>query len=73
MTNEANGPSLLRMIGCMAICVSVIWALQILAFGEAGGVLTRLSWVLGAAAIAGAGAGLIFVASTLPGAQRAEA
>ncbi len=73
MTNEANGPSLLRMIGFMAICVGAVWALQILAFGEAGGVLTRLTWVLGAAAIAGAGSGLIFVASTLPGARRAEA
>ena len=73
MTNEANGPGLLRMIGFMAICVGAVWALQILAFGETGGVLTKLSWVLGAAAIAGAGAGLIFVASTLPEAQRAEA
>ena len=73
MTNEANGPSLLRMIGFMAICVGAVWALQIFAFGEAGSVLTRLTWMLGAASIAGAGAGLIFASSSLPEAQNAEA
>lgn len=73
MTNEANGPSLLRMIGFMAICVGAIWALQILAFGESGATLVRMSWVLGAASIAGAGAGLIFAASSLPQAQGAKA
>ena len=73
MTNEANGPSLLRMIGFMAICVGAIWALQILAFGEAGSVLMRLTWVLGAASIAGAGAGLIFASSSLTEAQVAKA
>lgn len=73
MTNEANGPSLLRMIGVMAICVGAIWALQILAFGESGATLVRMSWVLGAASIAGGGAGLIFAASSLPEAQGAKA
>ena len=72
MTNEANGPSLLRMIGFMAICVGVVWALQILAFGDAGAI-SRMSWILGAASIAGAGAGLIFASSTLPQAQQANA
>ena len=71
MTNEVNGSSLLRMIGFMAICVGAVWALQILAFGENGNIVARLSWVLGAASIAGAGAGLIFAASTLPQAQGA--
>ena len=66
MTNEPNGLSLLRLIGFMAICVGAVWALQILAFGDAGAVVSRLTWVLGAASIAGAGAGLIFAASSLP-------
>ncbi len=73
MTNEANGPSLLRMIGFMAICVGAVWALQILAFGESGATLMRMTWVLGAASIAGAGVGLIFAASSLPEAQGAKA
>lgn len=73
MINEASGPSLLRMIGFMAICVGAVWALQILAFGEPGTVLVRMSWVLGAASIAGAGAGLIFAASSLPQGQAAKA
>lgn len=70
MTNELNGSSLLRMIGFMAICVGVVWAMQILAFGDAGAAIARLSWVLGASAIAGAGAGLIFAAAQLPPASR---
>ena len=73
MTNEANGPSLLRMIGFMAICVGAVWALQILAFGESGATLMRMTWVLGAASIAGAGVGLIFAASSLPEVQSAKA
>lgn len=72
MTNEANGQSLLRMVGFMSICVGVLWALQILAFGETGA-LSRLTWVLGAASIAGAGVGLIIAASTLPQARGAGA
>lgn len=72
MTNEANGPSLLRMIGVMAICVGAVWALQILAFGEGAAVLSRLTWVLGAASIAGAGAGLIYASSMLPETQEAR-
>ena len=65
MTNELNGAGLLRLIGVMAIGVSAIWLLQILAFGEGSASLSRLTWILGAATIAGAGAGLIFVSSGL--------
>ena len=63
MTIETNGPSLLRMIGVMAIGVAALWALQILAFGEAGSAFSRLTWVVAAASIAGAGAGLVSVSS----------
>lgn len=66
MTNEMNGAGLLRMIGVMAICVSAVWILQILAFGEGSAALSRMTWILGAATIAGAGAGLVFVSSSLP-------
>ncbi len=72
MTDESNSSSLLRMIGFMAICVGAIWALQILAFGDGEEVMTRLTWVLAAASVAGAGAGLVFAASTLPDAQGAR-
>lgn len=72
MAHEMNGAGLLRMIGFMAICVSVVWALQILVFGDAGAALARLSWVLGAAMIAGAGAGLVFASGNL-GEAAAEA
>ena len=61
MTIEANCPSLLRMIGVFAIVVAAVWSLQILAFGEAGSAFSRLTWVVAAASIAGAGAGLVFV------------
>ena len=73
MTIETNDPSLLRMIGVMAIGVAAAWALQILAFGEAGSAFSRLTWVVMAASIAGAGAGLVFVSSIPPREKSAAA
>lgn len=64
---------MLRLIGVMAICVGIAWACQILAFGSDGTALTRMVWVLGAAAIAGAGAGTVYTASSLNAEEASEA
>ncbi|MCX8252440.1 protein of unknown function [Beijerinckiaceae bacterium RH AL1] len=60
---------LLRLIGFFAIAIGAAWAIQTLGFGHesVGG---KLMWVVAAAAMAGAGAGLIVASSSLPADER---
>jgi hypothetical protein len=73
MENGTVQPDLLRMIGFMGICVGIAWAIQILGFSTEGTVVGRLLWVIAAAALSGAGVGLIVTAGSLGGQQAAEA
>ena len=66
-----GGNGLLRLIGFTGICVGVAWALQILGFGGEASAFGRFVWVMAAASIAGAGAGLIMASSALQDAGRA--
>lgn len=64
---------LLRLIGFFGICVGIAWAVQTLGFGhETLG--AKLMWVVAAATMSGAGAGLIVAAAGLePALQAARA
>lgn len=64
MGNGTINNGLLRLIGFMAICVGVMWALQILGFGHTTA-YSRFLWVMGAALVAGAGTGLIAASGLL--------
>ena len=61
--------NLLRLIGIMAIGVGVAWALQTIGFGGDASAFSKTMWVLAAATISGAGAGLIVAANSLPAEQ----
>ena len=65
MDNGVSKTDLLRLIGCMAVCVGVAWAIQVLGFGGDGTALGRMMWVLGAASIAGGGSGAIYASAAL--------
>lgn len=56
---------MLRLVGTMAVCVGLAWVAQVLGFDVEGSAFSRLMWVMGAAAIAGAGVGSIFSATQL--------
>lgn len=56
---------LLRLTGIMGVCVGLAWAFQVLGFGGASSGFDQLMWVIGAAAIAGAGVGTIYTATRL--------
>ena len=56
---------MLRLVGTMAVCVGVAWIAQVLGFDVEGTAISRLVWVVAAAAIAGAGVGSIFSATQL--------
>ena len=66
---EDNGMAtsgLLRMVGVMAICVGIAWVVQIFGFSHGPTAFSRLIWVVAAASISGAGAGLVVAAGSLP-------
>ena len=64
---------LLRLIGFFGIAVGLAWAVQTLGFGHES-LGSKLMWVVAAAGMSGAGAGLIVAASSLePGLQPARA
>lgn len=63
---------LLRMVGVMAIGVGIAWVVQIFAFSHSPAALARFAWVVAAAAVSGAGAGLVVTAGTLPQAEEAR-
>ena len=59
MQNEAiTAGYLLRLIGFFGMMVGVAWAIQTIGFGEAT-LATKLMWVVAAASMCGAGAGLL--------------
>jgi hypothetical protein len=64
MNEGISTSDLLRLVGITGVCVGLAWALQVLGLGGAAG-LSRMVWVLGAAAIAGAGVGAIYTAFKL--------
>ena len=55
---------LLRLVGFFGIAIGIAWAVQTLGFGQesVGG---KLAWVVAAASMAGAGAGLIVASTSL--------
>lgn len=57
--------NLLRLTGVMGIAVGVAWAFQTLGFGGEGTVFSNMMWVVAAASMAGAGAGLVVAAGAL--------
>ena len=65
-TDTITSSNLLRLTGIMAIAIGVAWALQILGFGGDNTAVTRLMWIVGAASMAGGGAGLLIAAGGLP-------
>ena len=72
MNKGMTGPrDLVRLIGVMAIGVAAAWILQVTGAGGSSS-FCRLVWVVSAAAIAGAGTGLLYT-STLFGDARASA
>ena len=56
---------LLRLVGFMSVGVGLAWAFQVVGFGTDGSAFGQLMWVVGAAAIAGAGAGTLYIARRL--------
>ena len=56
---------LLRLVGVMSVGVGLAWAFQVLGFGADSTAFGQLMWVVGAAAIAGAGAGTLYIAKHL--------
>ena len=65
MENGMRKSDLVRMVGFMAICVGLAWAVQIIGLSHDGTVVGRLMWVLAAASVCGAGSGLIVTSSSL--------
>ena len=61
---SATAGYLLRLVGFMGIAVGVAWALQTLAFGHES-LGSELMWVVAAASVAGAGAGLIVASGAI--------
>ncbi len=57
---------LLRLIGFFGIAVGLAWAVQTLGFGHET-VGAKLMWVVAAASMSGAGAGLIVASASLRG------
>ena len=55
---------LLRLIGFFSIAIGIAWAVQTLGFGHET-VGAKLMWVVAAASVSGAGAGLIVASSSL--------
>ena len=60
---------LLRLIGVLAVCVGVAWAIQILGISSDATVVGRLLWTLAAASVCGAGVGLMVTAGSLSDAE----
>ncbi len=70
---NAGGRGLLRLIGYMSMCVGMAWALQVLGFSGEGSAFSRFLWVMAAASIAGAGAGLVMASSVIQQGEGAPA
>ena len=70
---NAGGNDLIRLVGFMGICVGMAWALQIAGFDDHGSAFSRFLWVMAAASIAGAGAGLVMASSVLYARERQPA
>ena len=75
MENGMTNDGLLRMIGFMTICVGIAWVAQILGLSQEGTTISRFVWVMAAASVSGAGAGLVVIANGLTAGEaiRAEA
>ena len=63
---------LLRLVGFFGIAIGIAWAVQTLGFGHES-VGAKLMWVIAAASMSGAGAGLLVASSSLPTEQRTVA
>ena len=59
MVNVGDATKLLRFAGVMGVCVGLAWIGQVVLFEEGSTALNLALWVVGAASIAGAGAGAI--------------
>jgi hypothetical protein len=57
--------NMLRLLGLMAMGIGAAWVLQVVGFGPDNSAETRMVWVLAAASIAGAGAGLLVAAGAI--------
>lgn len=60
-----SGADLVRLVGLTSIAVGLAWAIQVLGFSSDGG-FARLSWVMAAASISGAGVGLMVTSGAVP-------
>jgi hypothetical protein len=65
MDNGVSTSDLLRLLGFTGVCIGFAWALQVLGFSGDSSAFSRMMWILGAAAIAGAGVGAIYTATNL--------
>ena len=71
-TETITSSNLLRLIGIMAMGIGAAWALQVLGFDGDATAFSRMIWVLAAATMAGAGAGLLIASNGLPEAETAN-
>ena len=71
-TDTVTSSNLFRLTGIMAMGIGAAWALQVLGFDGDATAFTRMIWVLAAASIAGAGAGLMIASNGLPGSDAAS-
>ncbi len=65
MENGMTKGDLLRMIGFMAVCVSIAWAAQIIGLGYSDSAFGRLLWLVAAGSVCGAGVGLVLTAGAV--------
>ncbi len=65
MENGKSQSDMLRLIGALAVCVGVAWAVQILGLNSDATVVGRLIWTLAAASVSGAGVGLLLTAGKM--------
>ena len=69
MENGKTNSDLLRLIGFMTVCVGIAWAVQTLGFSQEATLTGRLLWTIAAAAVSGAGVGLVLTAGSMPEAE----
>ena len=73
MDNGAmNAGYLLRLVGFFSIAIGIAWAAQTLGFGHQS-LGAKLMWVVAAATMSGAGAGLIVASSAAGDGEAARA
>jgi len=64
MDNGATAGHLLRLVGFFSIAIGVAWAVQTVGFGH-DNLGAKLMWVVAAASMSGAGAGLLLASTGL--------